>query len=304
MSGRATPAYEQASVLFSGGTDSALAAVEMLKLAQRVTLLTFDPGYIFFVDNSRVHAETLAERFGAERVHHVIEPIGEPIRRILFSQPKRDLRKYAFDMTALVCMGCRLSMHAAAVAYNLEHGIPLLADGSIRKQDAIPEQRQAVLDSNRERYLREFGIRHVSPIYDVSNSDERLFEAGVAPKRGLKKQFIFFDTQATCVFGVPADVYARMFYKPLMGQRSTDIQAVEYCRERDPLVRQVVVDLLERKGLDVETQAQRLREMHVRAEEAGHRAARAEEAERGATRANDRDHGATRANDRDHGATS
>ena len=264
--------YEDASVLFSGGTDSALAAVEMLKICRRVTLLTFDPGYIFFIDNSRVHAEALSEKFGAERVRHVIAPIAEPIRRILFPQVKRDLKTYGFDMTALVCMGCRLSMHAAAVAYNLEHGIPVLADGSIEKQDAIPEQRQAVLESNRERYLREFGIRHVSPIYDEPDSDVRLFEAGVAPKRRLKKQFIFFDTQATCVFGVPADVYARMFYKPLMG-KSTDIQAVQYCRERDPLMRQVIQDALTSKGLEMGPLVERLRAMHARADAGNHGAA-------------------------------
>ncbi len=51
--------YEQASVLYSGGTDSTLAAVEMLKECRRVTLLTFNPGFIFFIENSRVHADVL-----------------------------------------------------------------------------------------------------------------------------------------------------------------------------------------------------------------------------------------------------
>jgi hypothetical protein len=261
-----TYSYEDASVLFSGGTDSALAAVEMLKTCRRVTLLTFDPGFIFFVDNSRVHAEALVAKYGEERVTHIIQPISEIVRGILFQDVKRDLKAYGFDMTALVCMGCRLSMHTAALIHNLEHGIPVLADGSIEKQDAIPEQRQVVIEANRERYLEQYGVRHVSPIYSEDHSDERLFEAGVAPKRGLKKQFIFFDTQATCVFGVPADVYARIFYKPIMG-RSTDIQSVDYCKERYPSMQEIVERYFVAKGLELSDLVKRLRGMHARADE-------------------------------------
>jgi hypothetical protein len=255
------PLYERATVLYSGGTDSTLAAVEMLKQCRHVTLLTFNPGFIFFVENSRLHAQALVEAYGAERVSHHILPIWEYTRRILFGDLRRDLREYGFDMTALVCMGCRLGMHARAIIYNIENGIPLLADGSIQKQDAIPEQRASVLATNRELYFQRYGIRHVSPIYEESHSDERLFEAGIARTRGLKKQFIFFETQATCPFGVTADVYARMFYKPLMGP-STDAQSVEYCREKHPLMHAAVERYFAEKGLNIKDLVARLRAQH------------------------------------------
>jgi hypothetical protein len=257
--------YEQASVLFSGGTDSALAAVEMLKECRRVTLLTFNPGFIFFVENSRVHADALVARFGAERVEHRIIPIAELTRKILFGDLRGDARKYGFDLTALVCMGCRLGMHARAIIHNLEQGIPLLADGSIQKQDAIPEQRAVVLARNRALYFERYGIRHVSPIYGEERSDERLFEAGVASRRNLKKQFIFFETQATCPFGVTADVYARMFYKPLMGP-STDAQSVEYCGEKHPLMHRAIESYFALRGMDMAPLVARLKAMHARVE--------------------------------------
>lgn len=256
--------YAQASVLFSGGTDSALAAVEMLRRCDQVTLLTFDPGYIFFVENSRVHAEALARKYGEDRVRHLILPISDVVRSVLFSDVKKDLAAYGFDMTALVCMGCRLSMHTAAIIFNLENGIPVLADGSIEKQSAIPEQRQAVIEANRERYLEQYGILHLSPIYTERHSDEKLFAEGIASKQRLKKQFIFFDTQATCVFGVPADVYARMFYKPIMG-KSTDIQSVAYCQQRYPLMHNVIERHLAGKGLDLGALVARLKGMHATA---------------------------------------
>lgn len=257
--------YEQASVLFSGGTDSTLAAVEMLKECERVTLLTFNPGFIFFVENSRLHAGALARKFGEERVEHRIIPIPEFSKRILFGDLRRDLGKYGFDLTALVCMGCRLGMHARAIIHNLEHGIPVLADGSIQKQDAIPEQRSAVLTSNRALYFERYGIRHVSPIYGEERSDERLFEAGVASRRNLKKQFIFFETQATCPFGVTADVYARMFYKPLMGE-STNAQSVEYCAEKHPAMHAAIEGYFAQRGVDMAPLVARLKEMHARVE--------------------------------------
>jgi hypothetical protein len=264
MDGHSRPArtYDQASVLFSGGTDSALAAVEMLKTCGKVTLLTFDPGYVFFLENSRVHAEALVRKYGPDRVEHVIRPIKDIVGRVLLGDVKRDLRAYGFDMTALVCMGCRLSMHTATIIHNLEHGIPVMADGSIAKQSAIPEQRQAVIEANRARYLEQYGIRHVSPIYQETESDVKLFEEGIAAKKNLKKQFIFFDTQSTCIFGVPADVYARIFYKPLMGA-STDIQSVDYCRERYSVMQGVIEEYFRARGMDLAALVARLRAKHA-----------------------------------------
>jgi hypothetical protein len=254
--------YERASVLYSGGTDSSLAAVEMLKECRKVTLLTFNPGFILFLDNSRLHAEALRRQYGESRVEHLIVPINELTRRILCGNMRRDLRKYGFDLTALVCMGCRLGMHARAIIYNIENGVPVLADGSIRKQDAIPEQRASVLRANRALYMERYGIRHVSPIYDETRSDVKLFEAGIAIKRNLKKQFIFFETQATCPFGVTADVYARMFYKPLMGA-AADAQSVEYCGEKHPLMHGAIERYFKEKGMDMAALVARLKAMHA-----------------------------------------
>ncbi len=262
MHGPLNRRYARGSVLFSGGTDSALAAVSLLRSCDKVTLLTFDPGYVFFIENSRVHADALVRTYGADRVEHLILPISPIIRRILFPDVRRDVAQYGFDLTALVCMGCRLSMHTAAIIHNLTHGIPVLADGSIEKQSAIPEQRQAVLESNRAVYRKRWGILHVSPIYGVADSDVRLWEEGIAPSRRLKRQFIFFETQATCVFGVPADVYARMFYKPLFGVTETDVQSVSYCAERHPLMERVVEEHFAQTGQDVAALVARLEAQH------------------------------------------
>lgn len=253
-----------AAVLFSGGTDSTLAAALMLDEFEKVTLLTFDPGHILFVDNMRVHARALQARFGQERVvHEVIDIEEDYIRRILRRDTAGDLREYGFNMSSLVCLGCRLSMHACAIVWCLTNEVPYLADGAIRAQSTIPEQLESVIKRNRRTYSQKYGIRTFSPIYEESESDRRLEALGIANKRKLKRQFILFDTQATCVFGVPADVYGRLFYGRLVGrQREDDSQ--QYLDEKYPEVEDTVARQVRAAGLDLQAAVSRLKEIRQR----------------------------------------
>jgi len=247
-----------AAVLFSGGTDSTLAAAQMLDECDKVTLLTFDPGYLLFLENTRVHAVKLAERFGADRVEHQIIDIRHFIKDILGENLSGDLREYGFNMSSLVCLGCRLSMHAFAIYWCLQNKVPYLADGSIRAQSTIPEQMESVIRRNRRFYSQEYGIRHFSPIYEESESDQRLDELGISGKKKLKKQFILFDTQATCVFGVPADVYGRLFYGKMVGD-TREKDSEQYCAEKYPIMQDVIRERLVERGVDVEGAAEGLR---------------------------------------------
>jgi len=251
-----TPA--PAAILFSGGTDSTLAAVLMLEEGRDVTLLTFNPGFVLFLDNCRNNATRLQDRYGAERVRHEMLDNAAATRRVLWGDRARDAREYGFNMSALVCLGCRLAMHARAIIYCLEHSIPYLVDGSIADQSTVPEQLPSVLARHREFYREEFGIHHRSPIYDESRSDRRLEEMGVPGQKDLKRQFILFDTQGTCPFGVTADVYGRMFYR-LMPQ-TRERESEQYCKEKYPLLRQVVYDHFSQRGLVVADLVERLRE--------------------------------------------
>ncbi len=245
--------------MFSGGSDSALAAAIMLRKCERVTLFTCDPGFVFFLENSKVNAHTLQERYGADRVDHQIVDVRPLIRKILSAETRQDLCDYGCNMTTLVCLGCRLAMHTAAIIYNLENGIPYLADGSIRDQSNSPEQLASVLDSNRAFYREQYGIQHESPIYDESESDRLAYELGITKVRGLKKQFIFFDTQATCIFGVPADVYGRLFYGRAMGDQR-DRDSMRYLMRKRELMQAAIADHFQQTGQDLAARVAALKE--------------------------------------------
>jgi hypothetical protein len=244
-------------VLFSGGTDSTLAACQMLDEFEKVTLLTFDPGFVFFLQNTRVHAKKMQDHYGAERVVHEIIDIRRWIGSVLGQDLPGDMREYGFNMTTLVCLGCRLSMHAAAIDWCLRQGVPYLADGSIRGQSSVPEQMETVIRRNRRFYAEVYGIHHFSPIYEETMSDRKLEAIGIADRKRLKKQFILYDTQGTCVFGVPADVYGKLFYGALVGpQREQDSE--QYCRERYPMMEEALRRAADARGERVEDGVARL----------------------------------------------
>lgn len=260
----AAPVQEShVAIMFSGGTDSTLAAARMLDRYDQVTLVTCDPGYLFFMDNVKVHARALEDRFGRRRVRHVILPMKHVADKILFGEVSRDLARYAFHMASLVCLGCRLSMHAAALAFCLEERIPFIADGSVAIQNAIPEQMATTLSRNRRFYFERFGIWHQSPIYDEAASDRELEALGIARQTGLKKQFILFDTQYTCPFGVPADVFARLFYKPLMGDQR-ERESAEYQARKFPKLSEHIDDHFDERGQSMQDIVAQLHDFHRR----------------------------------------
>ncbi len=259
MTDTATAKPAPAAIMFSGGTDSTLAAALMLEEGRDVHLLTFNPGFVLFIGNSRYNAGRLKEVYGDHRVTHAIMNNVANTKEILWNEIKHDLKEFGFNMNALVCLGCRMAMHTGAVIYCLENGIPYLVDGSIADQSTIPEQLQSTLERHREFYRETFGMHHRSPIYDEARSDNRLAQMGMEDQRDLKKQFILFDTQGTCPLGVTADVYARMFYKWMYKTRETD--AKTYGQAKYPLMVETVEKHFNTRGEDFKDYVNQLKEL-------------------------------------------
>jgi len=246
-----------ASVLFSGGSDSTLAAVRALERHQRVHLLTFEQGLVLFVQRSKAHAELLQARFGPSRVTHHVINITRLFHQVFVGNLRHDLMTYGPALCVQVCHGCRIAMHAHAILFNLLHGVRYLADGNIRKQESEPFQLHSMMDFNREHY-EQYGIVYCSPVYEEERSDRVLERMGLAVRGNLKRQFILFDTQATCVVGVPADVYGRLFYRGLMKERHR-MDSERYRMEKEPIFRRFLEAECNRRGLRLGALVARLR---------------------------------------------
>lgn len=61
----------EVTLLYSGGTDSALAAVYLCEQHRKVILLTMHPhNFLFFRNKSKILATRLIEKFGKDKITH------------------------------------------------------------------------------------------------------------------------------------------------------------------------------------------------------------------------------------------
>ena len=189
------------AILFSGGGDSTLAAVWALDHYQRVRLLTYDSFVHRFVNNSRIHADQLAEKYGGDRCTHEIIPIHDLHKRFQRDFARDYVHYCDGRAVGILCMGCKLAMHTRTILYCLEHGVSTAADGALRIQSDHPECMPDVLNVLRRCYDR-YGIRFINPVYDTESKKEigsRLEELGLTS--GIRIGQSSRTDQPVCIAG-------------------------------------------------------------------------------------------------------
>jgi hypothetical protein len=157
-----------------------------------------------------------------------------------------------------------MAMHAETILYNLEHSIPEAAIGSRFETRLYPDQLPSVKARLEDMYAG-FGLSLSSPVYDMTNTDDALFAQGLTLKKDLKEQFIFYDTQPSCLYGGMAYVYSRCFYGPFFGEEAREADGLRYFEVKRPVVERFVCDRLAAKGLDAEALIARARAAAVEA---------------------------------------
>lgn len=234
---------QRCSVLFSGGSDSTLVAAYALERFEEVDLVTYDRRLLFFLKNTRKHAEKLAEKYGPTRVRHVFFNVNDIFDRIFVGELDRDLPRYGTHLSLLVCLGCKMAMHAQTILYNLQNGIAHTFDGARRETDWYPAQMASVKEQMRLLYA-DFGLVLDSPVYEMVRTDEMIHEMGIADARTLKSEFLLYETQPSCIFGSVAHIYTRLFYGPFFGYKTREQDALEYFQQKRPIVEEYVRESL------------------------------------------------------------
>ena len=82
------------SVLFSGGSDSTLAAAVMCEQFDKVHLLTyFHPG-LPFAERSKINAKRLAKRYGKDKIRHKLINFESIFKHLYYKTYLRDVQRY------------------------------------------------------------------------------------------------------------------------------------------------------------------------------------------------------------------
>lgn len=199
---------------FSGGKDSTLAAIQVLREYDRLHLLTFHQAMIANVEKSAVNVEKLRQFIGdAERViHHVVE-MDEPLQ--FFYQGKgylHDLRHYGTLARAPLCTACDFTMIVLTLKYCLEHGIKNACDGGNKGEFAgfLDEWGTAAIQA----FARKYGIVWDYPVYNTARCDVELLEIGLAADAPI----LFSRSQASCRGGgLFANIHLRCYFLPVHG---------------------------------------------------------------------------------------
>jgi len=160
-------------VLFSGGTDSTLAAALCAERFDRVRLVTYSRFGIASVENSRVNAAALMDRFGRDRITHEIIDVDEVFKFVSYENYLSNLRKHGL-MNLSTCGLCKLSMHVRTVQYCQDNGVRNVCDGANSGMTMFPDQMKSVIVRLQAMY-REFGIDYSNPVFDYQPPEERGF---------------------------------------------------------------------------------------------------------------------------------
>lgn len=156
----------KAALLYSGGSDSTLAAIRLLERHPRLTLLTMS--HRGHVGSELIDQQVL--RLGRylgdpERLEHVHLPVDRLFRFLSYERYLGHLRRYRSFMLS-VCGLCKLAIHWRALLYCREQGVARIADGAVRSMSAYPAQNERVMLGPMRDLYREHGIQYDNPVFD------------------------------------------------------------------------------------------------------------------------------------------
>ncbi len=100
----------------------------------------------------------------------------------------------------LVCVACKVAMHARAIIYCLENFVPHLVTGYAKRQEYYPEQTPVFMEKIAD-FSSSFGIRTYFPLYDDLENEmvtrQVLEDFGLPSTGGGERKCLFCQTLTT-----------------------------------------------------------------------------------------------------------
>jgi hypothetical protein len=251
-----TERHPNLCMMFSGGTDTTLAAARLLdeNACDRLHLLTFCNGICVRVDNSRIHADELKRMYGDGRITHEIIYVTDMFHAI--RSPLSELIR-TYNSTLVYDLCCRLSMESAAILYAVENGISGICDGTNVDQGRLFLERPEYLRVSKA-FFAEYGIDYFSPVY--AKSGGRVGRRAELVRRGFTTGPRFLERLniTSCLFTQPFCMMAfhtfffTSFLRNVPGLRGfiarhnlTVEKAIELRLDRQHIARRLIQERLE-----------------------------------------------------------
>lgn len=187
-------------LMFSGGLDSILSVVRLIKDGYNVKLINFDNSCTLVSGLVYDKALELEKHFGID----VIEYLGSTSTVALFRENELMTSNMSFryilenygDCTTsqIRCLNCRSAMYFEAIRYCLENDIKFIAEGA-RKSQLFAIEQPNMIDAYKS-LLKEFGIELLLPVYDLEDDfakENEIWRFGIVPAAGENK----------CLLGMP-----------------------------------------------------------------------------------------------------
>lgn len=234
------------SVLFSGGSDSTLAAAICADQYRKVHLLNFHHSGMQQIEKSSVNVERLRKRFGKDKFIFKRFNIEELFKKLYYTDYLHDLKHYGAFLSAATCNICQLAMHAATIIYGLKHGIKYACDGYKREKEHV----YIVMSQEGIKLLKKFyskyGIEYDNPVHNILRTDWALYNLGVTTTRNVKFPYerLKYQSQHSCFHGILTNAYVLGYYYPLHLDRSN--RCLEYFKKKLELAEAYIDEQVER----------------------------------------------------------
>ena len=244
----------EASVLFSGGSDSTLAAALLLKAKRfkKLHLLTFHHSAMKYLDKSEVNVRLLKKMYGKDKIVYRLINIEDIFHRLYYSNYFQDLRRYGVFLAAGTCNVCQLAMHVATVLYNLQNGIFYAYDGYKKEKEHVYVIMSTEGIEIMKKFYDKYGITYENPVLNILRTDWELYELGITTKKNVKFPYEHLDYRAqhSCYQGLLTNLYILGYNHNLFHRTKSDW--LEYLKEKVELARNFInTYLAEREKLSL-----------------------------------------------------
>ncbi|MFC1554837.1 7-cyano-7-deazaguanine synthase [candidate division KSB1 bacterium] len=218
------------SVLFSGGSDSTLAAVKAMEKTEEVHLLTFHHKLMGKTGKHKKVILELRELYKNNLIIEYEEEIDNLYKKCYTTKMQNYLLKYRTFYFPWLCGACKLAMHISTINYNLRNNILTTFDGAnIESAYLFPAQTNNYINVMKDFY-KLFGMTYECPVYNINRTDNELEKMGVTITKNTKEEHLYYTNQHTCYLGLAVHAHGRLYYRPFRGKKRMERIAGEFLK--------------------------------------------------------------------------